>query len=442
MAKAERFSVKPYTTASGEERWKVQGRKPSGVRIRERFKTLEEALGRRAELEVESLNQTVAFRTRSTRLTDAQLAEAEAAFQKLGSKPLLFAVDYFLTEYREPVMAITVDNAAAKFFADKNGENLRPSSLKDHHSRIGFLQALHGGKLVHTLTTDDVRPAIFRDPNQSPHTTNGNRRVLSAFFRWCLDRHYCMHNPVVFQKAKVDEHDPVILQIDAVQRLLWEAMNFKDGKMIPYFVYELFAALRPAEAARLEPEEVNRQRRGIRLSGKGTKPRARRTVGMKQNLLDWLREYGKLPVIPANWRKDFDEVRRRAGFHVGTCKERDPDRLWVPDILRHTALSNYYAWCRSENRTAAWAGNSPAVLHKHYRDDVSTSAARKYWAITPKSIRAEFQRAGKRRDVQSEIVGSVQVDANKTANRQSRPGSAIGLSSTAGRPRLAEAPVA
>lgn len=442
MAKAERFSVKSYTTASGEERWKVQGRKPTGERVRERFKTFEEALGRRSELEVEALNQTVAVRVRSTRLTDAQLAEAEAAFLKLGAKSLLLAVDYFLTEYHEPVVKITVDDAAAKFFADKKGQNLRTDSLKELHSRVGFLQALHGGRFVHALTTDDVRPAIFRDPNHSAHTTNGNIRVLSGFFNWCIACHYCTHNPVIFKQADVDGSEPVILQIDVVKRLLWEAMNFKNGCAVPYLVYELFAALRPAEALRLEPANVNRQKRGIKLSGDGTKSRTRRTVGMKKNLLEWLREYGKQPIIPGNWRKTFDEVRRRAGFHVGTCKERDPDRLWVPDILRHTALSNYYAWCKSEDRTAAWAGNSPAVLHKHYRDDVSTSAARKYWAITPKSVRAEFRRAGKHSDVQGEFVGSVQVNAKEPANRQSRPRSATGISSTTGRPRLAEAALA
>jgi len=72
------------------------------------------------------LNQSVAVRLRTTRLTDGQLAEAEAAFLKLAGKPLSLAVDYFLAEYREPVTRITVSDAVDKFITDKKGQNLRP----------------------------------------------------------------------------------------------------------------------------------------------------------------------------------------------------------------------------------------------------------------------------------------------------------------------------
>ena len=42
-------------------------------------------------------------------------------------------------------------------------------------------------------------------------------------------------------------------------------------------------------------------------------------------------------------------------------------RAWVPDYMRHTALSNNFAHNKHEGETASWAGNSPNIIHRHYK---------------------------------------------------------------------------
>ncbi|MEO5960614.1 MAG: hypothetical protein ABIR80_15990, partial [Opitutaceae bacterium] len=73
----------------------------AGKRIRKRFKVREQAMGEKARLEVLVAN-TGEIRPVNTRLSREQLAEAEAAFLRLGGKPLSAAVDWFLATYRPP----------------------------------------------------------------------------------------------------------------------------------------------------------------------------------------------------------------------------------------------------------------------------------------------------------------------------------------------------
>jgi hypothetical protein len=56
MNRIERFGVRKIETDKGQPRWQVVGRKPDGNRVRLRFETEEEAVGKKSELEIEALN--------------------------------------------------------------------------------------------------------------------------------------------------------------------------------------------------------------------------------------------------------------------------------------------------------------------------------------------------------------------------------------------------
>jgi hypothetical protein len=59
---------------------------------------------------------------------------------------------------------------------------------------------------------------------------------------------------------------------------------------------------------------------------------------------------------------------------------------WHPDLIRHTSLTYHYGMSQDESKTAAWAGNSPDVFHRHYKGLVTSEKAQLYWAIAPDII--------------------------------------------------------
>jgi hypothetical protein len=95
--------------------WMVDGY-VNGKRIRIRCKSEDEARMRKSEEETKAINAERSSRFIQTRLTFAQLNEAEACFDRLAPKySLTNAVDYFLKRFHAPDFAITVGEASTKF---------------------------------------------------------------------------------------------------------------------------------------------------------------------------------------------------------------------------------------------------------------------------------------------------------------------------------------
>jgi hypothetical protein len=54
--------------------------------------------------------------------------------------------------------------------------------------------------------------------------------------------------------------------------------------------------------------------------------------------------------------------------------------------MRHTAISNHFPHNKHEGETASWAGNSPNVIHRHYKPLVKEADAKEFWEITPDNV--------------------------------------------------------
>jgi len=74
----------------------------------------------------------------------------------------------------------------------------------------------------------------------------------------------------------------------------------------------------------------------------------------------------------------------------GNRPKRGDEQLkpWPQDVIRHTAISNHFAYTKAEATTAAWAGNSPETVHRYYKGLVTPDQATAYWALTPEQMLA------------------------------------------------------
>lgn len=393
----ELIYVIPFTNAGGSKAWRVSGMY-GGKQIRANFKTEEEALAKKDELLNALANVVTTVVRRPTRLNEEQLKDAEMSAEAMGGRPTMMAVRFFLENYRDPVNKIKVQAAYDKFIAEKRLNNLRADSIRNLEVRVGFLTKTHGERLVSDVLPEQLRDIIFTD-KRSAVTSDNVRRALSSFFTWAAEHKFCPANPMAAIKpVKLERDEPEILTVAQARNLIEKAAAYKEGAVLPYIALGLFAGIRPTELARLNWDCIDLEAGTVTIGAKLAKMRQRRIVEMvcvtqkdkegkeqalPANLIGWLMPHAvkKTPLRGVNWRKDFDAVKAGAGW--GTKSDKQPHlKPWTQDIMRHTAISNHLAYFQHEGKTAAWAGNSPDIVQRHYKGLVKQAEAVEFWGIT------------------------------------------------------------
>lgn len=360
-----------------------------GERVRRQFPTLDEAKGEKNRLEVVAANVGSEMRARSTRLTSQQLAEAEAAFARLGTRPLNLAVQWFLDTYRPPMEEMTLDKARDRFLTDRE-PHVGVFAYRDYKNTLKWFIEAHAGKCVHEIKTVDVQAYLDRQGVGSKRFNN-LRGDLNAFFAYCGHplRSWTRENPVKpIQKFKVSRGVPEIITAQRAAELMAFLETFDGGPqrnqvpgfLCPYFALALFAGLRPSleggEIKRLagDPklaERINLDLGVIKITPEISKVRCVRDVTIQPNLAAWLRKYpiDRYPIIPGNVRRMVKFVRRRLKLSQ--------------DVLRHTFISMHVAKFKSLGSAALEAGNGEAMVRRHYLAMASPADAEKFWSVVP-----------------------------------------------------------
>ncbi len=137
---------------------------------------------------------------------------------------------------------------------------------------------------------------FLKKRDTTPGGKDTDRRAVSRFFSWCIERprKWAVTNPCRGVKVELGEAGPVkTLTVDECKRLLAAS---KVAGLAPYAAACLFGGLRPFEAARLTWDAVNFADREIRLEGWQTKTGQPRVVSICDTLLVWLKAHQR-PVV-------------------------------------------------------------------------------------------------------------------------------------------------
>jgi hypothetical protein len=158
-----RLTLRPLAERKDGYAWTtylVQGfRDAAGRHARKKFKTRAEAEAFMAIKNVELANAGTALHNVVTRLSKAQVEEAEAAFSRLAGRYALGdAVDYFLRHFAQPDNPVPLDDALHAFLEARERAGVRPRSLVQLRSTLGqFI-----GFATLRLLPPDLRPEIDR----------------------------------------------------------------------------------------------------------------------------------------------------------------------------------------------------------------------------------------------------------------------------------------
>lgn len=395
------LTLREITEAKDGFQWKtylVQGwREGEGAWKRRRFKDRDDALAFIYRKQVELANASGAKHLVNTRLDEAQVAEAEDAFHRLGSRyTLREAVDYFIRHFCEPDFKITMKDARFKFIEGKEREGVRErsrrqleSTLKQFEKFLGKGNAEIGEAVhVHEITAEDVerflRQLRAKDGTKaSQKTWNNYRADLSSFFGWCGEhqRRWIGDNPAARVKKfkKLGRDIPATLTVNEAEALMRHVEQFAGGAMVRYFALAIFAGLRTGPEGELHklarhPDRdklIDLKNGVIHITPEISKTRDKRQVAIRPALRAWL-ERSAPEILPTNHDRLVKAIR--AKFKLSH------------DVLRHTFFSCHVGAFRSVGDAALEGGNSESIIKTHYLNLTTRAEAEAFWRIAPAGV--------------------------------------------------------
>jgi integrase len=212
----------------------------------------------------------------------------------------------------------------------------------------------------------------------TPKTRNHRRNTVKMFLKWCVRQDYL---PV---SHRLFESDGLAVEVAETQETdffrpseLKKLLGHADAELRPVIAIAGLAGLRGEEIMRLEWADVWRAEGHIEVSAQNAKTRQRRLVEICPALAAWLKDY----------RKKEGKVYPRGvhAFQHAFLKLRKDQKIADRrNGLRHAFCTYHFAEHANENLTAAQAGNSPAMIHGHYKGLATKAEAGKWFATLPK----------------------------------------------------------
>ncbi|NRA26372.1 MAG: phage integrase N-terminal SAM-like domain-containing protein [Opitutales bacterium] len=382
MSSPNKVKITKFKNRSGNSSWRVSGT-INGERIRKNFESHAEALNEKQHYNT-ILALDTPHRTAVTVLSDVQISEAQDAFNRLGERhSLSFAVDYFLKHYREPVCDYAVKDVVHDFLHDKRAAGVRERSITQLKSTLKRFATYAERMKLHDIQLEHLQGFMSKH-EWSRKTQNNVRADLHSFFEWtkAKPREWIHDNPAHdLPKFKIERGVPDILSVQQCAKLMEHVQIVHDGAFIPYFALALFAGIRPqfpsGELGKLAMlgsniwQHIDLRNHVIRIAPDISKTGEYRTVDIQPNLKAWLKSFArrKAPIYGTNFEKDYKAIRQQ--FQIGH------------DVLRHSYISYHVAQFQTVGGTALQAGNTEAIIRKHYLKMVSKTEASKFWSISP-----------------------------------------------------------
>ena len=315
------------------------------------------------------------------------ITEYLAAVRKLGDRPLAQAITGYLNTVAT-VTRVGLETAVEEFLAGqgcktKAKEGKRAQLSPDYAYMTGhFLRrfaSVFPGHAVPDLTKEHL-DLFFKDKTRTelaPKSRNHYRSTIKQFLRWAAKRDYLPTNHRLLEAPGM-EHEPVtgdttdLYRPDELRKLLESA----DDGLRPIIALGGLAGIRVQEALRLTWEDIFRVPGHVEISATKSKTRSRRLVDMGPSLALWLEPYRSK--TGAVWSGT------RASYLGRFAKLRNT--LKIPSRkngLRHGFCTFHFALFDNENLTAKQAGNSPSMIHQHYKGLATKVEAEAWFNLHP-----------------------------------------------------------
>jgi integrase len=156
-----------------------------------------------------------------------------------------------------------------------------------------------------------------------------------------------------------------------------------DADSLPLIAIGAFAGLRTAELVRLEWQDIRLAERVIVIGAAKAKTASRRVVPIPENLATWL-----APVVQREGSL-AEGLEDRIVTQRWTRLARQLGIPWKHNGLRHSFCSYRLAVTHDPAKVAFEAGNSPQMIHRHYRALVTEAQGQDWFNVSPSGRQAD-----------------------------------------------------
>jgi integrase len=212
----------------------------------------------------------------------------------------------------------------------------------------------------------------------APKTKNHYRAAIGQFLRWSVRKDYLT---VTHRLGEADglrpEHANTAEVSFYTPRELAALLANADDTLRPVIAVGGLAGLRSKELMRLDWADVWRVPGHIEITAGKSKTRQRRLVEICAALRAWLEPY-RAHKTGKFWP---GEERTYLEYYGELCETAKVARK--TNGLRHSFCSFHFALHQNENQTAQQAGNSPPMIHAHYKGLATKAEAQKWFKVFP-----------------------------------------------------------
>jgi integrase len=228
------------------------------------------------------------------------------------------------------------------------------------------------------VTTDAIRKYIDSIKNIGLVCRNNHVKAVRGLFNHAKSQGWISRNEstsadgIGLAKIKIEKVE--IFTPAEIAALLAAA----DEDFRAVLVLIVFCGVRREEVKRLDWSVLNFDAGTITLPANVTKTGRARKIDLQPAAKGFLE--------PCKGRKGVIfgvHQERRLEKTVGAVKAQLPEFKWKKNALRHSFCSYRLEDCRNAGQVALEAGNSAAIVMRHYHEVVSADAAKAFWALRP-----------------------------------------------------------
>ena len=305
---------------------------------------------------------------------DLAVLKLVEALRVLGSDQLIEAARFYRAQLSVATLPRkTVPEVMDELLANRKANGKSALYLKDLDQRLGRFAGAFKGPIAEVATKDINR--FLLSLKVTGRTRLNFLRNIGTLFAFAKAQGYLPPgHPGTSQVSKpsVQPTEVEVFTPEEMQKILDQA----EPEAIPALVIGAFAGVRSEEIKRLDWADLDLDEGHIEIRAHNSKTRLRRLITMTENLRQWLRPFAKPsgPVLPfVILNNQFQKLARKAKVP------------WKRNGLRHSFISYRIADTNEVGKVAYEAGNSPAIIQRHYLKVVTPRQAKAWFGIVPRS---------------------------------------------------------